>query len=113
MKILKRDLLCDDSDLLRGVDRLATPEEVLVTHAVRVEVTSILVADSCVAVVTIATLGPRATVETLVAADVRSVSSGLGVGFPDIHLSAACSVSAVTSVGVSSRCGPIKNVGLE
>ena len=89
MKILKRDLLCDDSDLLRGVDRLATPEEVLVTHAVRVEVTSVLVADSSVAVVAIATVSPRAAVETLIAADVRSVSSSLRVGFPDIHLSAA------------------------
>ena len=50
---IKPVLLSDDGDLLGGVDRLAAPEEVLVAHAVRVEVASVLVAETAVAVVTV------------------------------------------------------------
>lgn len=102
-KIFKRCLLSYNSDLLRGIDCLAPAKEVLVTHAVRVEVTSILVADTVVAVVTVTALSARAAVETLVTADMRGVRSSLGVGLPDIHLRATRSVSAVAGVGIGRR----------
>ncbi len=110
--MVKRDLLSHDSDLLGSIDCLAAPEEVLVTHAVRVEVTTILVADAAIAVVSITALSARAAVETLIATDVGGVGSGFRVSFPDVHLRAACSISAIASVGISCRGGPVENVGL-
>ena len=51
------DLLSDNGELLGGIDGLAGPEEVPVTHTVGVEVTSILVADTVLTVVTVTAVG--------------------------------------------------------
>ena len=110
--MLKRYLLCDDSDLLRGVDLLATPKEVLVTHAVRVEVTSILVTDTGVSVVAITTLGTSATEESIGAAGMGSEGRGHRVGFPDIHFTAAGTEVSGSRVGVAGRASPSDVVSL-
>ena len=83
------DELSNNGELLGGVDGHAGAEESLVSHTPGVEVTSGLVTKTSITVVTITTLNTRATGLTVGVADVGSEGSGVGVGFPDIHLTAA------------------------
>lgn len=106
------DELGDDGDDLRGVHGPTNTEEGGVAHTVAVEVTSILVADAGVAVITITTVGSLAAGESLTRACVWGVGSGGLVSLPDIHLRAAGSVSSAASVNIAVRWGPVKDVSL-
>lgn len=108
------DELSNNGHLGLGVDGLARAEEGLVTHTEGVEVTSIGIAGSCVASggVSSATLVALAHGLFGALARVRSVGSGNAVGFPDIHLRAARSVAANTSVLVALGRHPVVHVGL-
>lgn len=81
------DELGHDRDGLGGVDSQARAVEARVAHAVRVEVATVLVADSGVPAVTGTAVGlalaPRLSVN---GAGVRSVCGGDEVGLPDVHL---------------------------
>ena len=86
-----------------------------------VEITSVLVANTVVTLRVITTLGALASVDTVLAAGVRSVGSGDGVGLPDIHLRAAGTelttssvlvlVGWVPSLGVGNTLDPLDVVG--
>jgi len=91
--------LSDDGELLGGVDGLSGAVEGRITHAVRVEVAAIGVADGGVAVGGTAgsTLAARLRTSR---ARVGSVGSGHAVSLPDIHLVTAGSVVSGTSVGI-------------
>jgi hypothetical protein len=106
------DELGDDGDLLGGIDSLAGSVEVLLTLAVRVEVASILVADTTISVITVTAVVSEAAVWSILAARVRGVGGGDGVGLPDIHLIAACAVLALSGVGVAGVGAPANGVGL-
>lgn len=108
------DELSDHGHLGLGVDGLAGAVEALVAHAEGVEVTSIGIAGSCVASggVSSATLVALAHSLFGALARVRRVGTGNAVGFPDIHLRAARSVTANTSVLVVLRRLPVVHVGL-
>jgi hypothetical protein len=104
--------LGNDSDLLGSVDGLSGSIEAGVTHAVRVEVASILVANTTITVRTVTALSTGATILTVDAAGVRSVGGGDRVGLPDIHFIAACSVLSGASIDIVGGGGPSKDVGL-
>jgi len=106
------DELSDNGHLLVGVEGLSGTIEGRVTHTVGVEVTPVLVTDTGVSLITVTALGTRATGLALNGARVRSVGSGDGVCFPNIHLRAASTVGSGTGVRVTSRWGPSINVGL-
>ena len=106
------DELGDDGDHLGGVHGPADTEEVGVAHAVAVEITSILIADTGVAVISITTVGSLALDEALTRACVRGVGRRRLVGLPDIHLCAASSVLSAASVDVAVRWSPAVDVGL-
>lgn len=108
------DELSNHGDLGLGVDGLAGAVEAFVAHAEGVEVTSIGIAGSCVAGGGVSSTAVVALAHGLfgAVAGVRSVSSGNAVGFPDIHLRAARSVAANTSVLVVLRRHPAVHVGL-
>jgi hypothetical protein len=105
--------LGDDGEFGLGVYGHAFTVEGSVTHAVRVEVASILVAHSAIAVVAITALGSRAPIWTSDSATVRGIGSSDLVGFPDIHLRAARAVFTLASVLVVGRAFPSFNVSLE
>lgn len=94
------DELGDDCHLLGGVEGGAGAIEVLNTHAVAVEIATVLVADTSVAVVAITAGGASALLETCALAGMGSVGGGDGVSLPDIHLWAASTDLASSSVGV-------------
>ena len=106
------DELSDDGELGGSVDGLASSVERLVTHAVRVEITSVLVADTIVPLVAITALGIAGA--SCCAADgarVGSEGGGLRVGLPDVHLRAAAAHGTGTRVGVAGGGGPSGAVG--
>lgn len=102
--------LGDDGELGLGVNGHAGTEESLVAHAEGVEVTTILVADAAVAVVTITALSTLAALAS--SARVRSVGSSHRVGFPDVHLRTAGAVGALAGVGVVGGWLPAFDIGL-
>jgi hypothetical protein len=104
--------LGDDGELGVGVDLQAWAVVGGVTHTVRVEVATVLVAHTTVAVGTVTAFGARASVLAVDCAAVRSVGSGVLVGLPDIHLIAAGSVVTLAGVGVVGGWGPALNVSL-
>ncbi len=104
--------LGDDGHLLGGIDDETGSVERGVTHAVRVEVASILVANSTISVVTITACGSRAAVWAIDAAAVGSIGGRDRVGFPDIHLIAACSVLTLSGIWISGAASPSDSVGL-
>jgi len=79
-----------------------------------VEITAVLVAHTAVAVAV--TITARHIVcaldKTRTAAGVGGVGSGDGVGFPDVHLGAASTDLASSSVGIGVGGVPSLNVGL-
>lgn len=107
----RADELSDDSHLLLGVELHAGAVEVLDAHAVAVEVAAVLVADAAIAVVTVTAVGASAGYETSALARVGSVGSGDGVGLPDVHLSAAGTELAGSTVRVGVRWVPALDVG--
>jgi len=104
--------LGDDGHLLGGIEDETGAIERGVTHAVRVEVASILVANTTISVVTVTALGSRAAVWAVDAAAVGSIGGGDRVGFPEIHLIAACAVLALSGIGISDGASPSDGVGL-
>jgi hypothetical protein len=106
------DELSDDGDLLGGVDGQAGTEEGGITHAVGVEIASILVADTTIALIAITALGAGATVLTLDTAAVGCIGGSVLVGFPDIHLVTARAILALAGVGVVGGSRPSVDVGL-
>lgn len=107
------DELGDDGDLGVGVDGLAGSVERLVTETVRVEIASVLVADTVVPVGTITTFDAVAASLANSAARMRSIGGRDRVGFPDVHLSTAGSVTTLAGVGVVGGSSPPENVGLQ
>lgn len=107
------DELGDDGELGVGVDRLALAVERGVAHAVAVEITAVLVADTVVAVGAVTALGTRATGLADGGARMRGVGGGHVVCFPDVHLVAAGSVAAGAGVDVRCGRGPVEGVGLD
>lgn len=93
-RVVGGDELGDDGDLLVGVDGEARAEEALGALAERVEVASILVANSVVAFVTVTALSARAAILAVDGTYVRGHSSGIRVGLPDIHFIAASTITA-------------------
>lgn len=107
------DELGDDGELGVGVDRLALAVERGIAHAVAVEITAVLVADTVVAVGAVTALGTRATGLADGSARMRGIGGGHVVCFPDVHLVAAGSVAAGTGVHVGCGRGPVEGVGLD
>jgi len=107
------DELSDNSHLLGGIKGLAFTIELLVAHTEGVEVTTILVANGGVSAVSITALsGTVTSILSLFGARMGSIGGGDLVGFPDIHLRTASTISSATGVGVSIRWVPSFNVGL-
>lgn len=106
------DELGNDSELAAGVNGHTLAEERFVAHAERVEVTSVLVAKAGVPLVVITALSTRALGLAVDGTGVRSESSSIVVGLPDIHLRAAGTEVAASGVGVAGRTGPTRDVGL-
>jgi hypothetical protein len=106
------DELGDDGDDLGGVDGPADTEEGGVAHAVAVEVTSVLVTDTGVAVISITTVGSLAAGEALALARVWGVGRGGLVSLPDVHLCAASSELSAASIFIAGRWSPVNDVGL-
>lgn len=105
------DELGDNGHLLVGVKSGAWAVEVTDTHAVAVEITAVLVADTAIAVGAITAGGALALLETSRLAGMGSVSGGDGVGLPDVHLGAASTDLTSSSVGVVGRGVPSDDVG--
>lgn len=112
-RVISGDELGNNGDLLGGVHLLARAEEGGVAHAIGVEVASVLVANAGIAVGSITAVESGAASESVALAGVWSVSSGVAVGLPDIHLGTAGSVAAGTAVGIVRGRGPIEDVGLK
>lgn len=106
------DELGDDGELCVGVDGLSLSVERDVTHAVAVEIATVLVADTSIAVGAISALGARAAGQARGSARMRGIGGGHVVCFPDIHLVAASSIAPGTGIDVGARRGPIEYVGL-
>jgi hypothetical protein len=107
------DELGDNGHLLGAVQSHARAVEVTDTHAVAVEIATVLVAKTTVAVVTVtAAYVVGALLETSALAGMGSVGGGDGVGLPDVHLWAASTDLTLAGVRVVVRRVPALNVGL-
>jgi len=111
-RVVVGEELSDDGELGVGVDGLSGAVETLVAHTVRVEVTTVGVANASVSVVCTtascaAAAGGRSAVTRM-----GGVGSRNGVGLPDIHLVTAGTVVSGTSVGIVCRSLPSIRVGL-
>lgn len=100
------DKLGYDGDLRLGVDSAGGAEEARRSHTVRVEITSVLVANPIVSVRSITTLSATTAGLALGRADMRSVSGSIEVCLPNVHLRAARAVLARASVDVIRRGVP-------
>lgn len=76
-----------------------------------VEIASVLVANTAVALVCVTALGTGALIQAVLAARVGSVGVGNAVSLPDIHLWAACAVLSGSSVLVIIGWLPSLGVG--
>jgi hypothetical protein len=109
----RADELGDNGHLLGAVQSHARAVEVTDTHAVAVEIATVLVAKTTVAVVTVtAAYVVGALLETSALAGMGSVGGGDGVGLPDVHLWAASTDLTLASVRVVGRRVPALNVSL-
>lgn len=106
------DELGHHGELLRGINGLSRAEEGLVTHAVAVEVTSVLVAETRVAVIAVTTLDSRAAGEPVACAGMRGVGRRVQVRLPDVHLGTAGSVATTSGVRIGGGWGPVEEIGL-
>lgn len=84
-----RDELGDNREGFGGVDGHAWSIVKMIIQAIRVEVASSFITDTIVT-----TRSSTAAGLTLDGADVRSVCSAEGIGFPDVHLDAAGTIHA-------------------
>lgn len=105
--------LCNDGELLGRVDGSTGAVERGITHAVAVEVTAVFIADTRVALVTIAAVGPFATGLTVDTADMRGVGGRDAICFPNIHFVAAGAVLASASIYIVGRAFPAFNISLD
>jgi len=112
LSTVRSDELGNNGELALGVDGESRSVEGLVTLTERVEIATILVADTLVSLISITALDSSAGQKTGGLADVRSVGSRDGVGLPDVHLGAAGTVGTGSSIGVGRRSGPSLNVCL-
>jgi hypothetical protein len=99
--IVASDELSDDGQLLGGVDGLVWSVEGGVAHTVSVEIATIGITVSAIAVCDGAFFTGTDSL-TLDGTWVRGESRGDGVGFPDIHFSAARTVHTGSGVGTVS-----------
>jgi hypothetical protein len=106
------DELGHDGELGASINGLARAIERSVAHTVRVEVATVLVADTTIAVVAITALSTRAAVLAFDGATVGGIGGRDLVGLPDIHFVTARSVFTGTSVRVVGGCGPAFAVSL-
>jgi hypothetical protein len=97
---------------LGGIDHLIRSIKRLISHAERVEIATIFIADSAVSVVSVATIVSVAPSLSGYAARVGSESGGDTVGFPNIKFGAAGAVPASSGVGVGGGGSPIHAIGL-
>lgn len=106
--------LGDNGELLCGIDSLALAVEGLVAHAVSVEIASIGIANTAIAVSAVGTTAAIALAPALAdgGAGVRSEGGSHVVGLPDIHLRAASTIFARAGVAVILGGVPSLNVGL-
>lgn len=112
-RVVRGQELSDDCDRLGGVDCEARAEERFRAHAEGVEVASILVAETILALVTVTALGVAfAASLARDGADVRGDCSTHGVGFPNIHFVTAGSELTSAGVRVVGRRGPAHTVSL-
>lgn len=102
------EVLGDDCEDAIGVDFLAWAIEASIAHAVRVEITSIGIAGSAVAVGGCGASAGIACAHGLGdgVARVGSEGSGDGICLPDVHFCAAGTVVSVAGVGVVGRGDP-------
>lgn len=110
-RVVVGDKLGDNCEFLGGIDGVAgaCAIEVLDTLTIRIEITAIGIADRAVAVSNGAVL---AAGDTRGSARMGGIGSGNGVGLPDIHLIAASTPFASTSIGIIGGADPSFNVGL-
>lgn len=104
-----------DGHLLGSIDRLANAVELLVAHAVRVEVATIGIAHTGIPVIAVGATAVVALAAGLVdfLARMGSIGSGHVVGLPNIHLGAARAITTGAAVGVIAAIGcPSLDVGL-
>ena len=106
--------LSDDGEFLGSVDGLALAVKGLVTLAVRVEIATIGITGSAIAVGGIGSTAAVALAAGLAdgLTGVRSNCSTHGVGLPDIHLGAAGPVLSDTGIGVVGGSLPAFDVAL-
>ena len=106
--------LSDNGHLLGAVDGLSFAPEGLVTHAVRVEIASILVAHARVPLVggVVTAGGTGAASRALSSARVRGIGGTHRVCLPDVHLIAACSVFAASGILIVIGGLPVDHVSL-
>ena len=101
-RVVTGNELGNDSYLLGSVDSHALAEEVLVTHAVGVEVTSVLVANTTVSRRSVTTICAGAAGLPANTARVGGVGRRDRVSLPDVHLRTACSVLTSSGIGIIS-----------
>jgi hypothetical protein len=106
--------LSNDSELLRGVHSHALAVEILDTHTVAVEVTAVRIAYASIAVCRVCSTTAVTVAAGLLDGAARMGCDGRtdGVGFPDVHLSAARAVATDTSICISGRRLPTFDVTL-
>ena len=109
-----REELSDDSEDRVGVNSLAWAVEFLVALAEGVDVTSVRICDTGISVRGVGTSAGVSRAHGLSGrvGRVGGESGRDGVGFPDIHLSAARTVRSETSVGVVGSWNPSLDVCL-
>lgn len=111
--VVSSDELRDDGDLLVCIDGETLAEERLSAHAEGVIITTILVANSVIALVAITAVSTGATSLSSDRADVRGHRRGHGISLPDIHLVAACAVAAGSRIYIIGGRGPVKSISLK
>lgn len=110
-RIVAGEELGDNGEFGAGVDSHALAVEGGITHAERIEVATVGVAETVVAAVDGTVLAFAASL-AIDLARVRSVGGGHGVGFPDVHFTAAGTVIAGSCVDVIVGWLPAFDVGL-
>jgi len=110
--VVRSEPLGNNLEGLGGVHCEALSQETVGSHAVGVEVATILIANSSVSVRTITTLSAATAVLATHRARVGCIGSSEFIRLPNIHFIAASSVLAITSVGVVRAWSPVEDVSL-
>jgi len=106
--------LGDNSDRFSSIKSVLAgiSEESVISHSEGVEVASIFVTDSTIAVATVTTFSTFATVLSVNGAYVRSVGSRDRVGFPNVHFITASTIVSDSRVWIVGAWFPLLAVGL-